>query len=123
MSRRKGSHYEQLAEQFLQKKGLKSVESNYSCRGGELDLIMRDGETLCFVEVKYRKNNAFGGTAYSVSAAKQNKIVRCALHYIARNPRYQQAAYRFDVVFIQADKWDSTEEFDWIKAAFETEGY
>ncbi len=123
MSRSKGLHFENLAQQFLQKKGLKPLAHNYSCRSGEIDLIMRDGTTLCFIEVKYRKNSAFGGTAYSVSRAKQEKIIRSALHYISGHPQYQQSAYRFDVVFIQPATQNGTNEFEWIKSAFDSLGF
>ena len=56
---------------------------------------MHDGETLCFIEVKYRKNSAFGGTAYSVSPSKQQKIIRSALHYISSHSQYQQSEDSF----------------------------
>ena len=122
MSRGKGLRFEQLAREFLQNKGLRAVTSNYHCRGGEIDLIMRDGDTLCFIEVKYRGSDAFGGAAYSISRAKQEKIIRCALHYIARHAQVQQSAYRFDVIFIQPGGPRGADRFEWITSAFDAGG-
>jgi putative endonuclease len=118
MSRREGSRYEQMAGQFLQQHGCFPLLRNYNCRGGEIDLIMRDGQTLCFVEVKFRKNAAFGGTAYSITRSKQQRILLCARHYIASHPQHQQMDYRFDVVLVQPGAGQEL-RFEWLKSAFD----
>jgi putative endonuclease len=122
-AKNKGLFYERQAEEYLTQQGLTLLEKNYHCRYGEIDLVMLDTQYLCFIEVKYRKNNAFGGTAYSIPASKQRKIIQTALHFISRKKQYQQHPYRFDAVFIQqADKLRST-QIEWIQSAFETSGY
>ena len=118
-SRKTGHHYEQLALNWLQQQGLTSVEQNFNCRLGEIDLIMLDNQTLCFIEVKYRKNNAFGGTAFSIPPSKQHKITRSALTFIAMHKTWQQHTYRFDALFIQSGTATSEHNFEWIKNAFE----
>jgi putative endonuclease len=122
-ARNKGLFYERQAEEYLNHQGLISLETNYHCRYGEIDLIMLDSGCLCFIEVKFRKNDAFGGAVYSITASKQRKIIQTAQHFISRKHCYQQHPYRFDAVFIQqADQQKST-QIDWIQSAFETGGY
>ncbi len=89
------------------------MESNYRCRHGEIDLIMRDGDTLVFVEVRYRRNRDYGGAAASVGRNKIRKIVKTGLHYLQRH--HLDTACRFDVVAIDGDG-----EPQWIQRAFET---
>jgi len=64
----RGPMAEAAAEEFLSGRGLRLLERNYRCRFGELDLVMRDGETLVFVEVRYRGSNSFGGAVASITA-------------------------------------------------------
>lgn len=109
----KGSHAEQLAASFLQSQQLILIEQNYRCRFGEIDLIMRDGETLVFIEVRMRSSNFFGGAAASITAAKQKKLLRTARHYIAGSNA--EPAYRFDVVLLSGI---NSCKLEWIKNAF-----
>lgn len=78
----RGALAEEAAAEFLKERGFSSLERNYSCRFGEIDLIMRDGHTLVFVEVRYRRNKSFGGAIESITVAKRQKAVarRPALH-------------------------------------------
>ena len=117
--RKTGQHYEQLALEWLKQQGLSSVTQNFNCRLGEIDLIMLDQQTLCFIEVKYRKNNAFGGTAFSIPPSKQHKITRSALTFIAMHKTWQRHNYRFDALFVQPDGSSTGHGFEWIKNAFE----
>ena len=97
--RARGRHAEDIAATFLQQQGLALVARNYQCRFGEIDLIARDGDTLVFVEVRMRANDAFGGAAASITARKRDKLLRTARHYLsglARTP-----ACRFDAVLDQ----------------------
>ncbi len=111
--------YEQQAEAYLIQQGLSLLDKNYHCRYGEIDLIMMDSDYLCFIEVKFRKNDSFGGTAYSITASKQRKIIQTALHYIARNRRIQENPFRFDAVFIQPSSQHTSTQIEWIQSAFE----
>jgi putative endonuclease len=122
-ARNKGQFYEQQAEEYLQQQGLQALQKNYHCRMGEIDLIMLDQDCLCFIEVKFRKNDAFGGAAYSIPPSKQRKIIQTALHFISRKPLYQQSPYRFDAVFIQQHKMFKNAQIEWIKSAFDGEMY
>jgi putative endonuclease len=96
----------------LQRQGLRLVERNYRCKGGEIDLIMHTpaGE-LVFVEVRQRASRAFGGAAASVTGTKQRRLVLAAQHYLARLARVP--ACRFDVVAIDGGR------LEWIENAFE----
>ncbi len=78
-----GALAEQWAAQYLQRQGLQLLERNYRSRYGEIDLVMRDGATLVFVEVRLRRNADFGGAAASLDARKQQRLVRTAQHYLA----------------------------------------
>lgn len=113
----KGLYFEQHALEWLKQAGLKQVAQNFNCRYGEIDLIMLHDNTLCFIEVKYRKSNAFGGIAYSIPYSKQQKITRSALDFITRNKTYQQHALRFDALFI-TPRNEQQNEFEWIQNAF-----
>jgi len=108
-----GSEAEVLAEQFLTGRGLKTVLRNYRCRGGEIDLIMKDGATLVFVEVRLRTHGGFGGAAESVAARKQQRIVLAAQHYLSTLSA--TPACRFDVIGMEAL---DVKRIDWIRDAF-----
>lgn len=75
---------EDAALAFLRKQGLAEVERNFRCKGGEIDLIMRDGQTLVFVEVRLRSDARHGGAAASVTPAKQRRILIAAQLYLQR---------------------------------------
>ncbi len=77
-SKFKGKEGEQYAEAYLQGQGLFLVERNYRCRFGEIDLIMREGKVVVFIEVRMRASQAFGGAASSITLSKQGKLMRTA---------------------------------------------
>lgn len=79
-----GRSGEDRALAYLQQQGLTLVERNFLCKVGELDLIMRDGAHLVFVEVRERNNPLYGGAAASITPAKQRRIVRAAQFYLLR---------------------------------------
>lgn len=118
-----GARYEDLALAHLQHAGLVLIERNFSCRWGEIDLVMREGEVVVFVEVRYRRaagiRGGFGGGIDSVSATKRAKLVRAAEVYLARAPRLANHACRFDVLAITGGGADAP-EIDWRRNAFET---
>ena len=119
MSRKSGKHFEEYAARFLQKKGLKLLTQNFHAYRGELDLVMRDGETLVFVEVKFRKNSNFGSAAETVTLKKQQHMVLAAQFYLQSHQQFSQLACRFDVIAINGtSRQDDNPKIDWIKNAF-----
>ena len=100
-----GQTGEELAAVFLQRQGYKILVRNYRQKCGEIDIIAKDGSTLVFVEVKTRKNAAFGTPFEAVTEKKQRQIGRVAQEYLGRNDLFNTPA-RFDVVSIlmQGDK-------------------
>jgi putative endonuclease len=107
-----GSAAEDLAARYLEGRGLAIVERNWRCRGGEIDLVARDGQTLVFVEVRLRTSSAFGGAAASVDAHKQRRILLAARQYLAGRA---DAPCRCDVVAL--DGLDPS-RIEWIRNAF-----
>ncbi len=105
---------ENLAARFLEKRGLAVKTRNYRCRGGEIDLICRDGSALVFVEVRLRRNSGFGGAGASITRTKQRRIILAAQHYLTTN-RLHDCACRFDCLLL-----DGTHEqnIEWVKDAF-----
>jgi putative endonuclease len=91
-----GREAELAAARWLEARGLTVVARNHRCRGGEIDLVMRDGPALVFVEVRLRTNPHFGDAATSVTPTKQQRLIRAARDYLARN-RWQGPC-RFDLV-------------------------
>jgi len=104
---------EQLAAQYLQRQGLKLLQINYRCRFGEIDLILQDGDTLVFAEVRLRSSSAFGGAAASIDARKQAKLVRTAQHYLSRLNHIPPC--RFDAILMQSV---DSPAIEWVKNAF-----
>jgi len=116
--RKKGDYYEQLAQDWLLCQGVELVAQNFHCRGGEIDLIVVQQQVLCFIEVKYRQSDAFGGVAYSIPRAKQRKIILAALTFISQHPQYALANYRFDALFITPSEPENKYHYEWIQNAF-----
>lgn len=108
-----GNAAEQLAATYLQQHGLKLLESNYRCRFGEIDLIMRDGKEIVFVEVRLRSNAFFGGAGASITPDKQRKLTRTAEHYLMQ---HGTTACRFDAILLDTL---ATARLTWLKNAFE----
>ncbi|WP_367608040.1 YraN family protein [Legionella sp. W05-934-2] len=114
MSKLIGKQAEKAAEQYLQAKGLTTIERNYLCKMGEIDLIMLDKDDLVFIEVRHRRSQAYGGAIGSITYAKQQKIWRTAQHFLQYNAQRYDCEYRFDVIAFQG----SLEQVCWIKNAF-----
>ena len=112
-SKRVGSEFEALALEYLQRHRLRLVARNVSCRGGEIDLVMREREgTLVFVEVRARADQRYGGAAASVSVAKRRRIVHAAKWFLVAKGGAASAC-RFDVVV-----FDGRERPVWLRDAF-----
>jgi len=106
-----GESKEKLAREYLERRGLELVGHNYRCRRGEIDLVMRDAETLVFVEVRFRTSSSFGTPAETVDARKQRRLTAAASHYLQHNPTNRPC--RFDVVAVSGN-----DRIDWIRDAF-----
>ena len=113
----RGAAAERLARAWLRRRGLRPVDANYRCRAGEIDLVMRDRDTLVFVEVRYRSRDAFGSAAESVGRVKQRRIVKAASRYLQRHPRWADHVCRFDVISMSGDA--ANPDIEWIRHAFE----
>lgn len=109
----KGSDAEQVAVSFLQRQHLVLVAQNYRCRFGEIDLIMRDGTTLVFIEVRMRANDQFGGAAASITSSKQAKLLRTARHYLSQ--LNTEPLCRFDALLLSGN---NGQKIEWVKNAF-----
>lgn len=112
----KGHAYESIAEQYLTQKGYHLKARNYHTRRGEIDLIMLDGCTLVFIEVRYRKSNIYGSPEETITKAKQAKIIYSAKHYISKYKLWNANA-RFDVITIKPNSLNKS-EINWLKNAF-----
>lgn len=94
---------EETAVKILKKHGYKIIERNYRIRQGEIDIIAKDGEYTCFVEVKFRKNDDFGDPGDFIDERKQQKLIKAAQHYAVKKGIYDMPM-RFDAVLINAGK-------------------
>lgn len=92
---------------------MRLVKRNYRCPAGEIDLIGQDGESLVFVEIKFRRTSAQGGPLCAVNPAKQRRISRTAVWYLTKERGREDLPCRFDVVGIQGEK------ILWVKNAFD----
>lgn len=114
-----GREAETRALQHLQQQGLQLIAQNWLCKRGELDLVMLDGDTVVFVEVRYRRHSAWGGALESVDFRKQQKLVLAAQLFLQSETQWADAACRFDVVAIEGDPRGGP-PLSWIKHAFES---
>ena len=110
-----GSAAERAAADFLRGRGYHVLESNFRCRGGEIDLIALDGGTLVFVEVKARRTLARGAPIEAVTALKQARVRKAAQSYLSYCGRVF-ARIRFDVISIM--RTARTTDITHLKAAF-----
>ncbi len=110
---RKGLRYEDLALQHLQSQGLRLLQRNFRCNAGEIDLILWHGDSLVFVEVRFRASNSHGGALSTITYAKQQKLLRAARYFLLCHTEHQQRNCRFDVVGIEPGPY-----FHWVQNAF-----
>ena len=115
----RGAAAETAALALLQSAGLQLLARNARSRFGELDLVMRDGDTLVFVEVRQRSGAGFGGALASLDARKCRQVIRAARGWLAAHPAWAQATCRFDVVLAQA----GAAPLHWLRDAFRTDDY
>lgn len=94
-----GRYGEDLAIDYLKKNGYKIIETNFSCNLGEIDIVAKDGKTLCFIEVKYRQSDNYGSPLEAVDSRKASKIAKTAQYYcLVKN--IKEVPMRIDVVGI-----------------------
>lgn len=123
-----GKQAEDIAYRYLKTQGLFLVTRNYTCRLGEIDLIMQDQDMLVFIEVRYRKQHQFGHSLETVDIHKQTKLIKTAEHYLQSNLELAETPCRFDVLSITSEKSLPLHKFntshlysaqvEWIKNAF-----
>ncbi|WP_166212074.1 YraN family protein [Cognatiluteimonas telluris] len=114
--RARGAHVEAAARDYLLAAGLRPLASNATYRHGELDLVMRDGDGVVFVEVRYRSGTDFGGGAMSIDARKRRKLVLAAQLFLASHRRLADAPCRFDVIVADGDP--AAPNITWLRDAF-----
>lgn len=111
-----GDAVEAAARAYLLEQGLRAIAANANYRFGELDLVMLDGATVAFVEVRYRRDDRFGGGAVSVDARKRRKLVLAAQAFLLAHPRYADSSCRFDVIEASGDP--ARPHLHWLRDAF-----
>jgi putative endonuclease len=94
----RGEDAEARAAEALAGRGLRLRARNFRCRGGEIDLVMEDGDTLVFVEVRLRSSPRFGSAVETVDARKRARLLRCAEAWLQRHGADRARPCRFDVV-------------------------
>lgn len=114
-----GREGEAEAFEHLRLHGLKLLSKNWRCKGGELDLVMLDGDTVVFVEVRARRHTAWGGAVESVDGRKQQKLILAASSFLQQEPRWAKHPCRFDVVAINTGSAQAS-RLNWIRNAFDT---
>lgn len=117
LRQRIGKRGEQRAESFLRERGLKCVTRNWRCRRGEIDLVMDDGESLVFVEVRMRGPGSYTDGVASVDAAKRRRLILAARDFLMRHAEHADRPCRFDVIGIGGEH----NKIEWIPHAFEVE--
>lgn len=113
---RVGNRAERKAERYLRRRGLTTIARNFSRPCGEIDLVMRDGRILVFVEVRFRGPGAWIDGFESVDFAKQRRLIKTAESFLNAHPRYTSDASRFDVVSVS--KTNYRNRIDWVPDAF-----
>lgn len=109
----RGAQAEAQAERYLLQQGLVKRDKNYRCKLGEIDLIMQQGDTLVFIEVRLRSHRQFANAAESVTLSKQRKIVNTAGYYLQQHQLTDKVNCRFDVI-----AFGEATAPEWIKNAF-----
>lgn len=112
-----GNRAERTSEKLLLNAGMRLLARNYRCKQGELDLVMRDADTVVFVEVRYRRQNRWGSAAETVDWRKQKRLIAAAHHYLLTHPHLADQPCRFDVVAAEGNPADPA-SYRWIREAF-----
>jgi len=126
---KKGQYAENIALKYLQSQGLKKIQNNFSCKCGEIDLIMTDNASIIFIEVRYRKKIQFGHPLETINYNKQQKIIKTIQFFLLSQPDYQQFPCRIDAVALYSNNpgkiktgeniEDGTLQIEWVKNAIQ----
>lgn len=112
-----GRYTENLASDYLKSQNLTLLEQNFHSKHGEIDLIMLDGNCYVFIEVKYRKNDTFGGGFSAINSTKQKKIQRSTQAYLQQKELNEfNTECRFDIITLIGNI--EAPQITWIKNAF-----
>jgi putative endonuclease len=111
-----GDAAEAAAAEFLQARGLRVLARNANFKVGEIDLVLRDRDTIVFCEVRLRAPSRFGDGAESVGSAKRRKLARAAEAWLLKHPLLADEPCRFDVVSVAPAPGGLA--CDWIAGAF-----
>ena len=114
-----GRRGEDLAAAHLEASGYTVIARNWRCRGGELDLVVSDGTTVVFVEVRSRRGDRCGTPLESVHARKRERLARLAHRFLALQPR-PEALVRFDVIGVRLDR--DPPQLEHVERAFDVQG-
>lgn len=115
--KRLGNQAENIAREYLSNKGMSFCMSNFQCKTGEIDLIMKDQDCLVFVEVRYRINSEHGSPLETITLHKQRKLIRTANYFLQQHFQNRWPACRFDAIGIVGDL-NHSPELSWISNAF-----
>ena len=107
-----GAAGEQRAARFLERQGVRIIERNFRVKGGEIDLVCRQADTILFVEVRLRSRKDYGGAAASITSSKQRRLILAARHWLHR---HGDLPCRFDALLINGPE---SSDIEWIPGAF-----
>ncbi|MEP7189216.1 MAG: YraN family protein [Roseiflexaceae bacterium] len=114
-----GDFGEQAAAAHLIKRGYTLLARKWRCRTGEIDLLMRDGATLVFVEVRTRRSDRLGMAEESVGRTKQAKLIALAYVYLEATGTPNDVPWRIDVVALNIDRAGRIAQLQHIRDAVE----
>ena len=109
---------ERLAAKFLRRRGYHIIETNFRCRGGEIDIIARQGDCLVFIEVRTRSSSSFGSPEESITQVKRSKLIFTALTYISSHSNLPEQ-WRIDAVAVEIDVQGQVKRIELIENAVE----
>lgn len=116
-TRQRGLEMEELAANFLEQQGIKIITRNFSCKIGEIDIIANDNTHLIFVEIRFRKNQRYGGALASINTRKQHKLIHTAQFFLKTKRLLQNSPCRFDVIAITLH--NEKPSLEWVQNAFQ----
>lgn len=112
----RGQYAERLAEKYLKQHGLKLKNRNFFTKAGEIDLVMADGDSWIFVEVRYKSSDEWANPAESITPQKQRKIIKAAQYYLQKFDKSGKKPCRFDVILMSGDL--NSPQIEWLEHAF-----
>ena len=115
-----GATGELIARRYLEEQGFLSLDQNWRKSGGELDLVMRDGEVLVFVEVKTRHGESHGTAESGISLRQGEKLMQTAEWYLHDHVEFADLLWRIDLLAITLDTMGSVQRMTHIENAVQT---